>query len=133
MAATPSNVRPPSTVAGLLSQWYGSRLRTRRVINDFNVTTTPTRICVADSSRVLLAISNNGGFGLVFGENRNITNSTGIQLSQAQTVTFEWWSDLDLQTTEIWALSLTGTVAVHVIESLLVGEYEVTADADQTA
>lgn len=127
MSATPSTVRPPSAVAGLLSQWYGSRLRTRRVVNDFTVTTAALRLCTADASRVLLSVTNWGGVAIAFGENRNITATTGIGLQPGATVTFEWLTDLDLQTTEIWAIAASGSNAIHVVESLLVGEFEVTA------
>ena len=127
MGATPSTVQPPSAVAGLLTQWYGSRLRTRRVINDFTVTTAALRLCVADPSRVLLSITNWGAVAIAFGENRNITATTGIGLQPGASVTFEWLTDLDLQTTEIWAIAASASNAIHVVESLLVGEFEVSA------
>lgn len=129
MAATPTTVRPPSTAVGLVSQWYGSRVRTRRVINDFTVTTAALRLCTADSSRVLLSITNWGTVAIAFGENRNITATTGISLAPGATVTLEWLTDLDLQCTEIWAIAGSSSNAIHVVESLLVGEFEVTAAA----
>src|SRR5258708_21982474 len=128
MSATPSTVRPPSTVAGLLSQWYGSRVRTRGILGDFTVTTAALRLCTADSSRVLLSLTNWGSVSIAFGENRNITATTGIGLQPGATTTLEWLTDLDLQTTEIWAIAASGSNAVHVVESLLVGEFETTAN-----
>ncbi len=128
MGAASIRVRPPSTVWGLLTQWYGSWLKTRRVINDFTVAQTPVRICVADPSRVLLLISNWSANSIAFGENRNITATTGVVLGPGAVASFEWFVDLDLQTTEIWAIAAAGSNAVHVVESLLVGEFETRAD-----
>lgn len=128
MGAASIRTRPPSTVWALLTQWYGSWLKTRRVINDFTVAQTAVRICVADPSRVLLSISNWGANSIAFGENRNITSTTGVILPSGSAVALEWLNDLDLQTTEIWAISATGSNAVHVVESLLVGEFEVQAN-----
>lgn len=129
MGAASIRTRPPSTVWALLTQWYGSWLKTRRVINDFTVGTTPVRICTADPSRVLLSITNWGANPIAFGENRNITATTGVLLASGAVAVLEWLNDLDLQTTEIWAIAAAGSNAVHVVESLLVGEFEVTADA----
>lgn len=120
--------RPPSTVWGLLTQWYGSWLKTRRVINDFTVTTTAQRVCTADSSRVLLSLTNLGATTIVYGENRNITATTGWILAPGGQVTFDWMVDLDLQTTEIWVIAVSGSNALHVVESLLVGEFETAAN-----
>jgi hypothetical protein len=128
VGAASIRTRPPSTVWALLTQWYGSWLKTRRVINDFSVTTTPIRLCTADPSRVLLQITNWGAFNLAIGENRNITSTTGLALAPGQTATYEWLTDLDLQTTEIWAVAVSSSNPVHVVESLLVGEFEGTAD-----
>lgn len=128
MGAASIRTRPPSTVWALLTQWYGSWLKTRRVINDFTVTTTAQRICVADPSRVLLQIANWGTAALSYGENRNITATTGNILPSGSEVSIEWHTDLDLQTTEIWAISVAGNLAIHVVESLLVGEFEGSAD-----
>ena len=127
MGAASIRARPPSTVWGLLTQWYGSWLKTRRVINDFTITTTPQRVCTADPSRVLLSLSNWGTTSLAFGENRNITSTTGIILPPGNAVSLEWFIDLDLQTTEIWAVAASGSSPLHVVESLLVGEFETTA------
>ena len=128
MGAASIRARPPSTVWGLLTQWYGSWLKTRRVINDFVITNTPQRVCTADPSRVILILSNLSGSGITFGENRNITFTTGIPLAPGQTVVLDWSNDLDLMTTEIWAVSPAGSFNLHVIESLLIGEFEGTAD-----
>jgi hypothetical protein len=127
MGAASIRTRPPSTVWALLSQWYGSWLKTRRVINDFTVATTPVRLCTADPSRVLLSITNWGIVGISVGENRNITPTTGILVPSGSVQVMEWLIDLDLQTTEIWAVA-TSSCAVHVVESLLVGEFEATAN-----
>ena len=124
MADASIKTRPPSTVWALLTQWYGSWLKTRRVINDFTIAQTALRVCVADPSRVLLSLTNWGFNNIAFGENRNITATTGIALTPGSTVTIEWNTDLDLQTTEIWAIAGTGSNALHVVESLLVGEFE---------
>jgi hypothetical protein len=119
--------RPPSTVWALLTQWYGSWLKTRRVINDFTIAQTALRICTADPSRVLLSLTNWSANTIAFGENRNITATTGLALAAGTTVTIEWLTDLDLQTTEIWAISAAGSNPLHVVESLLVGEFEGTS------
>ena len=124
MGAASIRTRPPSTVWALLTQWYGSWLKTRRVINDFTITTTAQRICIADPSRVLLSLTNWGTSTISFGENRNITATTGIALEPGATVTIEWLTDLDLQTTEIWAILTGSSQPLHVVESLLVGEFE---------
>lgn len=128
MGAASIRTRPPSTVWALLTQWYGSWLKTRRVINDFTVAQTPVRVCVADPSRVLLSLSNWSGNSIAFGENRNITATTGWLLAAGGVVTFEWLIDLDLQVTEIWAIAAAGSNALHVVESLLVGEFEGTSN-----
>ncbi len=128
MGAASIRARPPSTVWGLLTQWYGSWLKTRRVINDFTVTTSSQRVCQADPSRVLLQLSNWGASAIAFGENRNITATTGNILAAGVTVSLEWLTDLDLQTTEIWVIAAGGSNALHVVESLLIGEFEGTAD-----
>lgn len=113
----------PSSVWQLLQLWYGTPLKTRRVIADFSVTTASQRICQFDASRVMLQISNWGTSAIAFGENRNITATTGIILPAGSVVTLEWITDLDLQATEFWAIAASGTDAVHVVESLLVGEF----------
>ena len=124
MGAASIRTRPPSTVWALLTQWYGSWLKTRRVINDFTVAQTALRVCVADPSRVLLSLTNWSTNNVAFGENRNITATTGIMLQPGTTVTIEGATDLDLQATEIWAISAGGSNQLHVVESLLVGEFE---------
>lgn len=124
MTVASSQTRPPSTVWALLAQWYGSQIKTRRVINDFTVAQTALRVCVADPSRVLLSLANWGANVIAFGENRNITATTGIILAPGAVATLEWFIDLDLQTTEIWAISNSGSNALHVVESLLIGEFE---------
>lgn len=128
MGAASIRTRPPSTVWALLTQWYGSWLKTRRVINDFTVAQTALRVCVADPSRVLLSLTNWGLNAIAFGENRNITATTGIGLAPQSSVTIEWVTDLDLQATEIWVISASGSNALHVVESLLVGEFEGTSN-----
>jgi len=128
MGAASIRARPPSTVWGLLTQWYGSWLKTRRVINDFTVTTAPQRVCTADPSRVLLSLSNWGSFTIAWGENRNITATTGRILAPGAIVELDWLIDLDLQTTEIWVVAGSGSNPLHVVESLLVGEFEGTAN-----
>ena len=128
MGAASIRARPPGTVWGLLTQWYGSWLKTRRVINDFTVTTTAVRVCQADPSRVLLSLTNWGSNSIAFGENRNITATTGWLLAPGAQVNLEWFVDLDLQSTEIWAIAGAGSNALHIVESLLIGEFEGTAD-----
>jgi hypothetical protein len=127
VGAASIRTRPPSTVWALLTQWYGSWLKTRRVINDFTIAQTALRVCAADPSRALLSLTNWGANTIAFGENRNITGTTGLALAPGTTVTLEWGTDLDLQTTEIWMIATTGSNAVHVVESLLVGEFEGTS------
>jgi hypothetical protein len=129
VGAASIRTRPPSTVWALLTQWYGSWLKTRRVINDFTVTIPASRLCVADPSRVLLSISNTGPQTIFWGENRNITATTGIPLAPGGVVSLEWFIDLDLQTTEIWAITAAASSTIHVVESLLVGEFEGTANS----
>jgi hypothetical protein len=128
MGAASIRTRPPSTVWALLTQWYGSWLKTRRVINDFTISGSPVRVCTADPSRVLLSLSNYGNAVLCFGENRNISTQTGILLQAMSTVSLDWSVDLDLQTTEIWVVALGGSNPLHVVETLLVGEFETAAD-----
>lgn len=124
MTAAPATVRPPSTVAGLLAQWYGSLIRTRRVLSDFTVTTTASRIVTTDSSRCALNLQNTSSLPLVIGFTPAITSTTGIVLMPQANLQFIWFEDLDFQCQEVWAISPAGSPTVHVIEQLLIGEYE---------
>lgn len=125
MGAPPLRVSPPSSVAGLLAQWYGSMIRTRRVLNDFTISTTPTRIVTADPSRVMLIISNYGTQSCALGAASNVTSNTGILLVPSSSIEMIWIEDLDFQCQEIWAISPAASAQLHIVETLLVGEFEV--------
>lgn len=108
-----------ATVWDLIELWYGRRLKTNRVFSDFTVTTSAQRICTANPARVQLLITNWGSSIVAFGENRNITASTGLPLGPGSLAEIDWLNDLDVQATEIWAIATGGSNAVHVEELLL--------------
>jgi hypothetical protein len=97
---------------------------TRTVINPVTntVATTSTQVALNNPNRIFLMIVNNGATDMYVGFDRQVSSSRGIRVPNSGGVfSVSWREDYELCFSEVFAVAVTSSVNVYVLELVVTG------------
>jgi hypothetical protein len=113
---------PNVTSAGELIELYrGTAIITTPQESDVTVGTTAVKLGKYANTRVAVIISNASNTTIAVGFTSNVTATTGIQVAAGASLSFSWLTDGELVMSDLYAISTSSSLAVHVVESVLSG------------
>lgn len=108
-------------VRDLLALYFQYSLPVDQFPSDVTVGTAATLIVKANARRVKFRLANNGTDIVALGYDPSVTFSTGIPLPPGQVIEFDWQTDYEEVTRQIWGISATAGNSVHVTETIMTG------------
>ena len=106
----------------LIRLYYGDGLVTRRNESDVTIGTSAGSIVGPNPQRVALYLSNWGAASIAIGLTRSVTATTGIIIPTLTGIQLVWLTDLDFVSEGIFGISAGAGNALHVVETVMVGE-----------
>lgn len=110
-----------NSVRELIELYRGTDVITTPQESDVTVGTTALRLDKYANTRVQIIISNASNTTISVGFSSTVTATTGIQVAQGASVSFNWLTDGELVMSDVYAISTGTGLAVHVVESVLSG------------
>lgn len=111
----------PTSVRQLLELYFGTPLRILPRESTPTVTTTAKQIDAWANVRTAVSVCNLGTVNVTVGFAAATLATAGFVLPPSQTVTFNWYLDNELVMYPLWAVALSGTQQLYVVESVLSG------------
>jgi hypothetical protein len=101
--------------------YRGFSLLTSPYESDVTVGTTAAKLGNYANTRLAVIVSNASNTAISVGFSSKVTATTGIQVAAGATLSFNWLTDGELVMSDLYAISTSSSLAVHVVESVLSG------------
>lgn len=105
----------------LIASYFGDRLEGAITESDVTVGVTAVKLVAGNRARADLIISNSGAAAVAISTSPAVTATTGMLIPAGGMQKFDWFTYLDLQCAEFWAISSGAGNGVHVVEYNLIG------------
>jgi len=105
----------------LVGFWFGDELASRILEFDLTIGTSVTRVLKGNGSRIWVVLSNFGTVAIALSTNPAVTATTGILLAPSGFLAFNWQSDHEFMTQELFGIASGAGNALHVAEMVLIG------------
>lgn len=109
------------TARELIEIYFGTKVLTRVVESDVSVGTSVVQLGKNANVRTGVALCNTGAAAVAVAFNNGVTVTTGIILVTNQSMFFNWLTDGETVSQDLWAISSGSGNGVHVIEYVLSG------------
>jgi hypothetical protein len=111
-------------VRAFLQETLGDSVATDDIPSDVTVGTSTVTLVNSNSRRIKVRLSNFGGATVAVERDSSVTATTGIPISPGETLELDAQEDYELCTKQLIGISAFAGNAVHIVETVLLGDAE---------